>query len=159
MPHYFIVLLTKQLGAFGFLGGHSLKASGGVSNAGLLDQRLAFEWVQKYIHLFGGDPQRVTVAGESAGGASIFHHITAMGGKGKAPPFNQALIQSGGWNPVTDSSHLEKVYQMFLKILKVKSLQHAQHLSSLDIRNGNFLMTFTLRWGELGFGMVMPRRP
>lgn len=143
---------AKQLGAFGFLGGPSLKASGGVSNVGLLDQRLAFQWVKKYIHLFGGDPGRVTVAGESAGGASIFHHITARGGRGSPPPFQRALIQSGGWNPSTDSSHLESLFHRFLQVLKVKTLQEARKISSIDLRNANFLLAYSLGYGELGFG-------
>ena len=97
----------------------------------------------------------MTAAGESAGGASIFHHITAAGGRGKPPAFQQALIQSGGWNPTTNSNHLEQVYQRFLKVLKVRSLHEARQLSSLDVRNGNFLMALVLRWGELGFGRLM----
>jgi carboxylesterase type B len=62
------VAMNYRLGAFGFLAGPSLQAAGGVANAGLLDQRLALEWIQKNIHLFGGDPERVTIMGESAGG-------------------------------------------------------------------------------------------
>ena len=147
----------EQLGAFGFLGGPSLKASGGVSNVGLLDQRLAFEWVQKHIHLFGGDPRRVTVAGESAGGASIMHHITARGGRGEPPPFRQALIQSAGFNPSVDSSHLETAFHQFLKLLKVRTLQQARKVSSLDLRNANFLAAFPLGYSEPGFGkMALP---
>jgi carboxylesterase type B len=62
------VAMNYRLGAFGFLAGPSLQAAGGVANAGLLDQRFALEWIQQYIHLFGGDPERVTIMGESAGG-------------------------------------------------------------------------------------------
>ncbi len=40
----------------------------GAVNAGLLDQHFALQWIQNYIHLFGGDASKVTVSGESAGG-------------------------------------------------------------------------------------------
>jgi carboxylesterase type B len=62
------VAMNYRLGAFGFLSGPTFLEQGGVANAGLLDQRLALEWVQKNIHLFGGDPDNVTVMGVSAGG-------------------------------------------------------------------------------------------
>lgn len=64
--------MNYRLGAFGFLAGPTLQAEGGVSNAGLYDQRLALQWVQDNIHLFGGDPNQVTVMGESAGGKLKF---------------------------------------------------------------------------------------
>lgn len=60
---------------FGFLAGPTLQQDG-IANAGLYDQRFALSWVQKNIHLFGGDPTRVTVMGNSAGGGSIVHQIT-----------------------------------------------------------------------------------
>ena len=65
------VSMNYRLGALGWQAGPSYQAEGGVSNLGLYDQRFALEWVQKYIHLFGGDKDRVTVFGESAGGGSI----------------------------------------------------------------------------------------
>lgn len=69
------VSINYRLGAFGWLAGSEVAADGN-PNAGLLDQRFAFEWVQKYISLFGGDACRITVMGESAGAGSIMHHIT-----------------------------------------------------------------------------------
>jgi carboxylesterase type B len=51
-----------------------------VVNAGLLDQAFAFDWVQKHISKFGGDPKKVTIAGESAGAGSVMlHAMTANG--------------------------------------------------------------------------------
>lgn len=69
------VAINYRLGAFGWLSGSTLQENG-TANAGLHDQRMALEWVQKNIHLFGGDPSRVTVLGQSAGAGSIMHQIT-----------------------------------------------------------------------------------
>jgi carboxylesterase type B len=49
---------SLQLGAFGFLAGPTFQNSGGVANAGLLDQKAALQWTQKYISYLGGDPNR-----------------------------------------------------------------------------------------------------
>jgi hypothetical protein len=68
-----------KLGAFGFLSSAVVKANG-VLNAGILDQNFALQWVQKYIHCFGGDPTRVTISGESAGAGSVMLHDLAYGG-------------------------------------------------------------------------------
>jgi carboxylesterase type B len=79
-----------RLGLFGWLGG---EGSDVTPNLGFYDQRVSLDWVAKYIHLFGGDPQQVTVIGESAGASSILHHITSYGG-GEQLPFSQAILQS-----------------------------------------------------------------
>ena len=62
------VAMYYRLGAMGWLAGLSLQAAGGVSNAGLYDQRLAIQWVKKHIHRRGGDPEQITVLGEPSGG-------------------------------------------------------------------------------------------
>jgi len=65
-----VVSLNYRLGAFGFLAHPELSAEGaGVGNYGLLDVLAALAWVQDNIAAFGGDPHRVTVAGQSCGGA------------------------------------------------------------------------------------------
>ncbi|PBP15781.1 acetylcholinesterase precursor [Diplocarpon rosae] len=110
------VAINYRLGLFGFLSGNNFTQQHGTPNAGLLDQRFALEWVQKNIGKFGGDPNRVTVMGESAGGGSIMHQITAYGGtKGKAP-FQQAIVQSGAFLPVPHSEREEDIYAKFLRL-------------------------------------------
>lgn len=62
------------------------------SNIGLLEKRLALDWVQKYVHLFGGDPDNVTILGESAGGGSVAAHLTAYGGRIDVKSLSQRAI-------------------------------------------------------------------
>ena len=70
--------MNYRLGALGWLSGPTLQAEGGVSNAALYDQMLAIEWVAKYIHLFGGDPNQITLIGESAGGKHLLRNTRAL---------------------------------------------------------------------------------
>lgn len=53
-----------RVGAFGFLNGKEMAALG-LLNIGMLDQRLAFHWLQDNIAAFGGDPSKITLAGQS----------------------------------------------------------------------------------------------
>lgn len=61
---------SYRLGVFGFLTSEELRNAGYAANNGLRDQRVAFEWIKKYIGGFGGDPDNITVGGESAGGGN-----------------------------------------------------------------------------------------
>lgn len=92
------VSINYRLGMFGWMVGPNV-----VSNAALFDQNLALEWIQKYISLFGGDCSKVTVLGESAGGGSIMHQITAFG-RDRPAPFARAIIQSPAWALTLDEA-------------------------------------------------------
>lgn len=146
--------LNYRLGALGWLAGPTLQAAGGVSNAGLYDQRLALEWVQKYIHLFGGDPDRVTVMGESAGGGSIMHQITAYGGQ-KPVPFAQAIPQSPAWLPVPSVFIQENATQNFLALLNVASIEAARKLSSEAVIAANAQQIGASHYGTYTYGPVV----
>ncbi|KUJ09769.1 alpha/beta-hydrolase [Mollisia scopiformis] len=108
------VAMNYRLGLFGWLSGSTFAGEDGIPNAALYDQRLAFEWVQENIHLFGGDPTRVTVIGESAGAGSIMHQITAYGGAIGSAPFSQAILQSPGFPPVPGDAEQEATFQSVL---------------------------------------------
>ena len=82
-----IVALTVnyRLNIFGFYAHPELSAEspyGGSGNYGLLDQNMALQWVQENIAAFGGDPNRVTIAGESAGSISVSAHMASPLSKG-----------------------------------------------------------------------------
>jgi len=84
-----LVTLNYRLGSLGFLNTGDETVRG---NMGLKDQRLALVWVKNNIKAFGGDPARVTLFGESAGGASVHFHILSKASSGL---FHKALSQSG----------------------------------------------------------------
>ncbi|TFK27828.1 alpha/beta-hydrolase [Coprinopsis marcescibilis] len=88
-----VVAIQYRLGLFGFLSSKYVKANGAL-NAGLLDQQFALQWVQRNIAKFGGDPSRVTIWGQSAGGGSVLQQLIANGGKTSPPLFSNAILSS-----------------------------------------------------------------
>ena len=87
-----VVSLNYRLGVFGFLAHPALtKRQGESGNYGLMDQQAALRWVQRNIASFGGDPGRVTVGGESAGGWSVCTQLVAPSSRGL---IDRAIIQS-----------------------------------------------------------------
>ena len=94
IPRKGVVLVTVnyRLAVFGFLAHSALAAPGDpVGNYGLLDTVAALEWVQRNIAAFGGDPQRVTIFGESAGADAVNHLMVMPAAEGL---FQQAISQS-----------------------------------------------------------------
>lgn len=94
-PDIVVVTIEYRLNAMGFIdfsgvpGGEEFPDS---KNLGILDQQQALRWIQKNIRAFGGDPDNVTIFGESAGGGSVSMHLVAKGSEGL---FRRAIVMSG----------------------------------------------------------------
>lgn len=88
-----VITANYRLGALGFLSAPALDRSGaGSGNYGLLDQQAVLRWVQRNAAALGGDPGRVTLAGQSAGARSACAHLAAPSARGL---FARAILQSG----------------------------------------------------------------
>ncbi|HEY4364025.1 MAG TPA: carboxylesterase family protein [Bryobacteraceae bacterium] len=92
-----VVTFNYRLGMFGFFAHPELAAESGHNssgNYGMMDLEATLKWVQKNISAFGGDPRRVTIAGESAGAIMVSAMVGSPEGKGL---FQRAIAQSGAW--------------------------------------------------------------
>ncbi|KAF9700764.1 hypothetical protein EKO04_002065 [Ascochyta lentis] len=119
------VSMNYRLGIFGFLAGPALEESGD-TNIAIHDQRMALTWIQENIAQFGGDPEHVTIFGESAGAASVGFHLLANGGR-ESGLFHAAIAQSGGpfsYGPFSNASQRSQDFQ--------KTLQHANCTAAED---------------------------
>ena len=113
-----LVTINYRLGALGFM---RLKdvTSGAIpstGNEGLLDQIRALEWVRDNIAGFGGDPNNVTIFGESAGGISVG---CLMGIEATAPLFHKAIPQSGACHTASSVETANLVAEMTLEKLGI----------------------------------------
>lgn len=104
--HDVVVVTTNyRLGRLGFFAHAALAAEDPdypyAGNQGLLDQRQALEWVKSNIVPFGGDPDRVTIFGESAGSADVCLHMVSPGSRGL---FHRAISESGGCTTRQDTA-------------------------------------------------------
>lgn len=88
-----LVSINYRLGLFGFFAHPALEAEtpAGPMNFGLYDQMAALQWVQQNIAAFGGDPQNVTIFGESAGAESVMAHVASPLTRGL---FQRAIVES-----------------------------------------------------------------
>jgi para-nitrobenzyl esterase len=115
-----VVSLNYRLGILGFVSLRDLAGAeaGYTANCGLLDQIAALRWVRENIAAFGGDPDNVTVMGESAGAMSIGALLGMPAAKGL---FKRAILQSGAAGDLPTRSHATQVAQALLAKLGLET--------------------------------------
>ncbi len=111
-----LVTFNYRCGALGFFALPELDAKhGGSKNLGILDQVMALKWVKENIAAFGGDPEKIMIFGQSAGGISTRMMLTSPIAKGM---FSRAVVQSGGGlneaDPVRPKEEFTQICQMCL---------------------------------------------
>jgi carboxylesterase type B len=136
--NFILVYPNYRVNALGFLPGRKIKQSALADlNPGLLDQQFALQWVQKHIHKFGGDPENVSIWGQSAGGGSVVAQLIANGGKTSPKLFQRALASSPFW-PKTyryDSKEGEALYDQMVNFTGCNAAGDSlQCLKTVDIQ-------------------------
>jgi carboxylesterase type B len=169
-----------RVNAFGFLPGREIAQDPlSDANAGLLDQAMVLRWTKKYISEFGGDPDKITIWGQSAGGGSVLaqtiadHGGSANGQGGEeedGPLFRQALASSPFW-PKTyrvDAPEAQWRYDTLARLTGCSGPKSLKCLKSVDvqkIRDANLIIvdshkynTSTFEWGPVIDGVFL-RKP
>jgi para-nitrobenzyl esterase len=125
-----VVTINYRLGALGYLylGQHGGERIGASSNLGQLDQIAALRWVQANVEAFGGDPDNVTIFGESAGSMAVCTLLAMPAARGL---FQRAIAQSGASLEFLQPTAAERLQE-----LDISRLLEAQRLPSLRGRGG-----------------------
>jgi para-nitrobenzyl esterase len=152
-----VVTINYRLGAMGFLATAGLdgETRDGVSgNFGMLDQQAALHWVRANIGRFGGDPGRVTVAGESAGGRSVCTQLASPTAKGL---FRAGIVQSGAYDDCGARTHETAVREgaAFARRLGCETVACLRGKSAAEVlaAQGEF------DWLPVTGGRFLPRQP
>jgi para-nitrobenzyl esterase len=167
-----VVTPNYRLGALGFLAHPQLDAESSHNssgNYGIMDQVAAMQWVQNNIGAFGGDPSRVTIFGQSAGGESVLIHLVSPESRGL---YQQALVESGPFwanGPTIDNVHSKADAEQFGQeyaaslgysgpdaILKMRSLSVAALINATPWPASSWQNTHTLKFEPTVDGWVLP---
>ena len=138
-----VVTVNYRIAVMGFLGHPDLtkEAPDAPTNFGLLDQKAGLDWTIENIAAFGGDPDNITIAGQSAGGGSVLNQLACKKNQGK---MKRAAIFSGIikmddeqmdiFTPVDLKKHEQKGVEFF-KFLGVSSIEEARKLDAKTVRD------------------------
>ncbi len=156
-----IVTINYRLGAFA-----NLFFTEATPNVGMLDQVVALEWIRDNIEKFGGDPENVTIFGESAGGAAVCTLMTMPKANGL---FKRVIPQSGAAHPLGFRLNaLKQTTEATLDELNIKEddLEGFRKLSAIDIIKATFRLQrklfstgVRLTHGPYVDGEILPQHP
>ena len=149
-----VVTVNYRVNVFGFLCHPEItrEAPDAPANFGFLDQQAATRWVKRNIAAFGGDPENITIGGQSAGGMSVSAQLTCPDNKGL---FQRAIIQSGAFAPpypfnfglCSDLKEAEERGVKFFEFLGVKNLKEAREISETALRDKALEWEKIYGWG------------
>lgn len=151
-----VVTINYRLNAFGFLCHPEISAESphAPANFGHLDQQAGTAWVKRNIAAFGGDPDQITIGGQSAGGGSVLSQMTSPQNKGL---FQRAVIMSGIATELYPNvpvpavrSTLRDAEQKgveFFRFLGVASLEEARQLDAITLRDK--ILEYRSFWGTV----------
>jgi len=153
-----LVAINYRLGALGYFADPAIDASARpgdpVGNYGLMDQIAALRWVQRNIAAFGGDPDNVTVFGESAGGMSTLALLATPSARGL---FHKAIVESGaGWFEPTTLAKKEAEGAAALAKIGVPPAATAAELRALPVEK---LVAINANYGPFTDGRLMTETP
>ncbi|HQR94819.1 MAG: esterase [Bacteroidetes bacterium 24-39-8] len=144
------VSINYRVGVLGFMAHPELTKEANTSgNYGFLDQIAALKWIQQNITAFGGDPNNVTIAGQSAGAFSVTALITSPLAKGL---FHKAIAQSGGLFAKMGIQNLDQAEAQGLRFMKKAN---AQSIADLRKISATELQQLSQEQGIGGFGTTL----
>jgi para-nitrobenzyl esterase len=148
-----VVTLQYRLGAWGFLdlseiGGRDFAESG---NLGLLDQIAALKWGKENIEAFGGNPNNVTLFGQSAGSGSVGVLMVVPAARGL---FHKAIMESGTPKELNDKTKAIDVSRTYMKIAGVAKIEELQKLTMAQMLDAQRKLLAT----PFGYSAFRPHR-
>lgn len=125
-----VVTINYRLGVFGFVDIAAVTGETVTSNLGLRDIVAALQWVRDNIEAFGGDPDKVTISGESAGSIAVSLLLNAPIAHGL---FHQAIMQSGSVNLIQDRAMADATAEAYRTALGNPTLAQLRAMSATDL--------------------------
>uniref|UniRef100_A0A2M4AHH7 Carboxylic ester hydrolase n=2 Tax=Anopheles triannulatus TaxID=58253 RepID=A0A2M4AHH7_9DIPT len=146
-----VVTLNYRLGVLGFLRHDRYNLTG---NYGLKDQLLALEWIVRYVEHFGGDPQRVTLMGHSAGGAAVTHHLFHPRGQ---QLFQGLIVLSGSMlAPWALNYDYHKCTDNYLHDLAATTLEEMRELDFKKLYRRDARLRYAFAFSSMFYSCFIP---